>query len=303
MATRTENVSFRGSKDVVLAARLDLPAGEPIAHAVFAHCFTCSKDLHAARRISGALAERGIAVLRFDFTGLGRSEGDFARTDFSSNVDDIVAAAAFLSSTHRAPKLLVGHSLGGVAVLAAAARLPDVVAVATVNAPYDPAHVVRLLGTSVPEIETRGQADVTIGGRSFRVRKELLDDLGRQDMRGRIRSLGKALLVFHAPNDQIVDVDDARRIFEAARHPKSFISLDDADHLLTDSADALYVGAVLAAWVSRYLADPMLRAQPSATSIRTEPEEQVARESRPVPATLRPGRASGLWGRRTASPS
>lgn len=253
MESRTVNVRFRGSGGDVLAARLDLPEGEPLAYAVFAHCFTCSKDVVASRRMSGALAHRGIAMLRFDFTGLGRSDGDFATTNFSSNADDIVAASAFLSATYRAPRLLVGHSLGGAAVLAAAARLPEVVAVATVNAPYDPAHVVRLFGTSLPEIEKKGEAEVAIAGRSFRLRRQFLDDLGRQDMHDTIRKLGKALLVFHAPQDQVVDVENARRIFEVARHPKSFVSLDGADHLLTHPADAVYVGEVLAAWASRYL--------------------------------------------------
>lgn len=253
MANRSEKVTFLGSRNVTLAARLDLPAAEPSAYALFAHCFTCSKDIFAAARISGALAEQGIAVLRFDFTGLGSSEGEFANTNFTSNVEDIVAAARFLRDSYKAPKLLVGHSLGGTAVLAAAPHIAEAVGVATVNAPCDPTHVAQLLRPALPQIEAAGEADVTIGGRPFRVRQQFLDDLAGQNLGGIIHNLGKALLVFHAPKDQIVDIDNARRIFEAARHPKSFVSLDDADHLLTRKADAVYVATVLAAWATRYL--------------------------------------------------
>ncbi|MFQ5985715.1 MAG: alpha/beta fold hydrolase, partial [Alphaproteobacteria bacterium] len=262
--------TFPGARGANLAARLDLPEGTPAAYALFAHCFTCSKDILAASRISAALVERGIAVLRFDFTGLGSSEGEFASTDFSSNVDDVAAAADVLRDRFVAPKILVGHSLGGTAVLAAAGRVPDAVAVATVNAPYDPAHVRHLLADAVPEIEAVGEAEVVVAGRAFRIRKQFLDDIGEQNMRRAVAGLGKALIVFHAPRDRTVSVDNARLIFEAARHPKSFVSLDDADHLLTRKADAAYVGAVLAAWAGRYIDSEGATAD--ASSPRPEPE-------------------------------
>jgi putative redox protein len=236
-----------------LAARLDLPDSLPIAFALFAHCFTCSKDIFAASRISEALTEQGIAVLRFDFTGLGSSEGEFANTNFSSNIDDLIAAADYLRQHHQAPKILVGHSLGGTAVLVAAGRIAEAVAVSTINSPCDPAHVRHLFKESIPEIEDAGEAEVDIGGRTFRIQKHFLEDADEQNMRQAIAGLGKALLVFHAPNDELVDIDHARQIFEAARHPKSFISLDNADHLLRRKADAAYVGSVLAAWASRYI--------------------------------------------------
>ncbi len=250
---RSEKVTFPGSQGATLAARLDLPAREPIAYALFAHCFTCSKDIFPAARISGALAEHGIAVLRFDFTGLGSSDGEFANTNFSSNVSDVVAAAQFLRQRYQAPKVLVGHSLGGAAILAAAPAIPEAVAITTVGAPSEPTHVVRLLQHALPQIESAGEAEVTIGRRSFRLRKQFLDDLADHRLEDVLRKIGKALLVFHAPHDQVVGIDNARRIFEAAPHPKSFVSLDDADHLLTRKADAIYVADVLAAWVTRYL--------------------------------------------------
>jgi putative redox protein len=253
MVQRNERVSFKGAHGMELAARLDFPEGPPAAYALFAHCFTCSKDIFAASRISEALTEQGIAVLRFDFTGLGSSEGEFANTNFSSNVGDLVAAADFLRQLHGAPKILVGHSLGGTAVLVAAGRIAEAAAVATINSPYDPAHVRHLLKESVPEIERAGEAEVVIADRTFRIQKHFLEDVDEQNMRQAIVGLGKALLIFHAPHDELVDVDNARLIFEAAHHPKSFVSLDDADHLLRRKADAVYVGVVLAAWASRYL--------------------------------------------------
>lgn len=256
MTASSEKVTFPGSQGGMLAARLDLPPEPPLACALFAHCFTCSKDIFAAAHISRALAERGIAVLRFDFTGLGSSDGEFSDTNFSSNVEDLLAAAAFLRQARQAPKLLIGHSLGGAAVLAAAARIPEAVAVATVNAPADPAHVTTLLRPAMDEIAQAGEAEVTIGRRSFRVRKQLLDDLKEHRLLDVVHDLGKPLLVFHGPHDQVVDIDHARRIFEAARHPKSFVSLDDADHLLSRKEDAAYVATVLAAWATRYLGTP-----------------------------------------------
>lgn len=247
-------VTFPGAAGHSLAARLDLPSGiVPHAYALFAHCFTCSKDSRAANFISEALTDAGIAVLRFDFTGLGDSEGDFASTTFSSNTADIVAAAAWLRREHQAPAILVGHSLGGAAVLVAAAGVPEVVAVATINAPADPGHVAHLFADQRAEIDATGEAEVELAGRRFRIRREFLDDIAEHKLTAQIASLRRALIVFHSPRDTIVGIDNASRIFLAARHPKSFVSLDDADHLLTRRADARYVGAVLAAWATRYL--------------------------------------------------
>ncbi len=248
-----KTVRFPGTQGVELAARHDLPANEPRAHALFAHCFTCSKDTKAAAYISQALAARGIAVLRFDFTGLGASGGEFADTSFSSNIDDLVAAAQFLRQHHRAPQILIGHSLGGAAVLAAAAKIPEARAVATIGAPFDPAHVAHLLGAGRVEIEQRGEAQVDIGGRPFRIKKQFLDDLAKHDAAKSIAGLRKALLLLHAPRDTVVDIDNAAKIFVAAKHPKSFVSLDGADHLLSRAEDAAYTAEVLAAWTSRYL--------------------------------------------------
>lgn len=254
MTGRIQQTSFEGSAGDRLDARLDLPNGDPIAFALFAHCFTCSKESIAATHIARGLVERGIGVLRFDFTGLGLSEGEFANTNFSSNVEDLVRAAGMLRDRYAAPKLLVGHSLGGAAVLAAASEIPEAVAVATIAAPFDPAQVVNLLPVdAVAELDRSGEVTVDLGGRSFSIRRQLLDDVNAQNLTEALRGLRRALLVFHAPHDELVDVDNARRIFEVAKHPKSFISLDNADHLLTERADATYVAEVLAAWASRYL--------------------------------------------------
>ncbi len=260
MAPRSERLAFPGSQDASLAARLDLPAGAPVAYALFAHCFTCSMDIFAAARIADGLTRHGIAVLRFDFTGLGASEGDFANTNFSSNVDDLIRAADFLRERYAAPRLLIGHSLGGAAVLAAADRVPEALAVATIAAPADPGHVARLFTDVAPEIEAKGEAEVRLAGRPFRIRRQFLEDIVRHGSRDKIARLGKALLVFHSPRDQIVGIDNARAIFEAARHPKSFISLDDADHLLSRRVDAAYVADVLAAWAARYISPPSAEA-------------------------------------------
>jgi putative redox protein len=235
-----------------LAARLELPAGTPRAYAVFAHCFTCSKESKAAAYIAQALAARGIAVLRFDFTGLGQSGGDFADSTFSSNVEDLVCAANFLKDNHGAPQILVGHSLGGAAVLAGAGRIPDARAIATIGAPYDPRHVERLIENKA-ELRAKGEATVDIGGRPFRIRKDFLDDLERHDPSKHIGELGKALLVLHSPVDATVEIANAAKIFTAAKHPKSFVSLDRADHLLTRQEDAAYAAEVLAAWAGRYI--------------------------------------------------
>lgn len=247
--------TFDNGRGQTLSARLTLPAGPARAWALFAHCFACSKNLRAAYHICEALAEAGIGTLRFDFTGLGESEGDFADTHFSSNVDDLLAAARHLESSGRGPDLLVGHSFGGAAVLMAAGRIASCRAVATIGSPSDPDHVTRLLASSRDEIERLGEARVQIGGRSFTIRREFLEDLDEVRMRDTIGALRRALLVLHAPLDDIVGIDNATRIFEAARHPKSFLSLDGADHLLGDDADARYAGNVIASWSRRYVVD------------------------------------------------
>lgn len=254
---RSEKLEFLGSHNALLAARLDLPDGEPRAYALFAHCFTCSKDVVAASRISRALTGFGIAVMRFDFTGLGQSDGDFSNTNFSSNVEDLVHAADYLRQNYAAPTLLIGHSLGGAAVLAAAHRVPEVRAVATIAAPADPDHVAHLLQASTAEIQEHGEAEVTLAGRTFQIRRQFLEDIAAQPQKERIRTLDAALLVMHSPIDVIVDVDNARIIYEAARHPKSFVALDNADHLLTNSEDAVFAATMLATWASRYAFDPV----------------------------------------------
>ena len=254
MGRLSEAVSFPSAAGHALAARLDLPSGAaPLAYALFAHCFTCSKESKAATFISEALTEAGIGVLRFDFTGLGGSEGEFANTTFSSNVADLVAAAAWLERERAAPAILVGHSLGGAAVLGAAQKIASAVAVATINAPADPTHVTGLFGEAGAQIDARGEAQVNLAGRAFRIRREFLEDAAAQKLETAVAALRRALIVFHAPRDTTVGIEHAARIFLAAKHPKSFVSLDDADHLLTRRADARYVGAVLAAWASRYL--------------------------------------------------
>lgn len=250
---RSLAVEFPGSRGHALAARLEMPSGAPRAWAVFAHCFTCSKDSKAAAFLSAELAAHGIATLRFDFTGLGGSGGDFANTDFSSNVDDLVAAADWLRARHAAPAILVGHSLGGAAVLSAASRIEEAKAVATIGAPCDPAHVKALFAGNTAEIEAKGEAQVKLAGRSFRIRREFLEDLERHPLREAIGKLRRALLVLHAPLDDTVSIDNATAIFVAAKHPKSFVSLDRADHLLTRREDARYAARVLAAWASRFV--------------------------------------------------
>lgn len=253
MSARSKVVSFKGAYGDDLAALLDLPAGPVRAYAIFAHCFTCSKDVFAAARISGALADQGIGVLRFDFTGLGMSGGEFANTNFSSNVADLLCAVDFMREELEAPSILVGHSLGGAAILAAAADVPEAKAVATIGAPADATHVRRHFQTDIEKIETEGEASVELAGRHFSIRKQFLDDLEEHNIRTRISYLRKALLIFHAPLDEAVGIENASMIFEAAKHPKSFVSLDDADHLLTKRRDALYVAQVLGAWASRYI--------------------------------------------------
>jgi len=251
---QTERFVFPGAQGQNLSGRLDSPETPPRAYALFAHCFTCGKDVLSASRIAAALAERGIATMRFDFTGLGSSDGEFANTHFSSNVEDLLAAAAHLRSLGRAPSLLIGHSLGGAAILAAAGQVPEAKAVATIAAPFEPAHVLHLLETDLPEIEARGEAGVTLGGRPFTIRRSFLDDLRNQpEQARRIAALGRPLLVLHSPEDATVSVDSAEQIFATAQYPKGFVALDGADHLLTRRKDADYVAGLLAAWAGRYL--------------------------------------------------
>ena len=248
-------LEFQNGAGEVLAGLLELPehAEEITAFALFAHCFTCGKDIAAASRISRALAARGIAVLRFDFTGLGNSDGDFANTNFSSNVDDLVHAAKALESRYRAPQILVGHSLGGAAVLSAAVKLDSVKAVVTIGAPATAQHVAHLFKDKASQINQQGEAIVALGAREFSIKKQFLDDIEQYSSAERIRDLRVALLVFHSPVDNVVSVDEAGKIFQAAWHPKSFISLDKADHLLSKAADAEYVASTLASWAARYL--------------------------------------------------
>jgi len=271
-----EKFDFRNSEAHTLAALLDRPDGPVRAVALFAHCFTCGKDNKAARRIAAGLKLHGIAVLRFDFTGLGASEGEFANTTFSSNVDDLVAAADYLREKLGAPAILIGHSLGGAAVLAAAHRIAEARAVVTINAPADPAHVTGLLKDQVANIALHGEVEVTLGGRQFRVRRAFLDDIAEQMLTARIANLRKALLVFHSPTDDTVGIDNASHIFLAAKHPKSFISLAGADHLISRGSDAACVANVIAAWAERYL-DMAADAQPTED---TAPGTVVVRETR-----------------------
>jgi putative redox protein len=221
--------------------------------ALFAHCFTCTKDILAAKRIAAGLAAAGVGVLRFDFTGLGSSEGEFANTNFSSNIEDLVHAAAYLRANFAAPQLLIGHSLGGAAVLAAAAEIPEAKAVVTIGAPADVAHVLHQFGGSLDEIRQKGEAHVTLAGRQFTIRRNFVEDAEGHRLTNRIATLGKALLVMHAPLDAVVGIDNASKIFLAAKHPKSFVSLDDADHLLSDASIAAYAASVIVAWASKYL--------------------------------------------------
>lgn len=275
----TSEVRFAGVGGAALAGVLDSPDGPARGWAVFAHCFTCSKDSFAASRVCRALAGLGIGVLRYDVTGLGDSGGDFADSTFSSDVDDLVLAAAHLRGLGRAPSLLLGHSLGGAAVIAAAGRLPEVTAVVTINAPADPAHVADLLAPATEELRSRGAACVRIAGREFTVRQRLIDDLTAQAQHERLAALDAALLVLHAPGDETVGIDNARRIFEAARHPKSFIALDGADHLLTRAADSRWVADLVASWAARYLSaqsGPVNPVDPTAPIDPTAPVDPTA---------------------------
>ena len=267
------NVQFENDEGRQLFGTLDLPKTPVTDYALFAHCFTCTHNLKSATNISRALTEAGIAVLRFDFTGLGRSEGEFADTNFSSNVADLLAAVRFLEAEYAAPTILLGHSLGGTAVLQAAASVPSAAAVATIGSPADPAHVTHLFGDDRDELESAGQAEVDIGGRPFTVKKQFLDDLEQHDLYAAVGKLRKALLIMHAPLDEIVEIENAATLYGAAKHPKSFASLDKADHLLSNNADSLYAGRLLAAWASRYLPERDVRDD----SLRAEHGSVVAK--------------------------
>jgi uncharacterized OsmC-like protein/alpha/beta superfamily hydrolase len=277
MPVPTERFQFTGSEGQQLAASLDLPEREPLAYALFAHCFTCGKDVLAARRIATALAANGIAVLRFDFTGLGSSEGDFANSTFSSNVADLVRAADHLRETRKAPSILIGHSLGGAAILAAAGQIPDAKAVVTIAAPSDPAHVTGLFKDRIEDIRKHGKVEVSLAGRPFNISSEFLDDIAEHGLMAHVTKLHKALLIMHSPTDDTVGIDNATHIFVAARHPKSFVSLAGADHLLTGKRDAAYVADVIAAWAERYI-DPVV-SEPAA-DLGEAPRNVVVRETR-----------------------
>ena len=252
MTGQTTKTEFDGSQGK-LAAALELPSGSPRAYALFAHCFSCSKDIKAAREVARALRAEGFAVLRFDFTGLGASEGDFANTNFSSNVEDLVKAADFLRREFEAPSVIIGHSLGGAAAIVAAKEILEVKGVATIGAPAEAGHVVAQLGDKRDQIERDGEAEVSLAGRPFKIKKQFLDDLENQTVLSCAQDLKKPLLILHAPLDQTVGIENASKIFIAAKHPKSFVSLDDADHLLSNAADARYAASVIAAWAARYV--------------------------------------------------
>ena len=270
----TERFQFTGEGGHQLAAALDQPDGAIQAYALFAHCFTCGKDVLAAKRIATALTARGIAVLRFDFTGLGSSEGDFANSTFSSNVADLVHAADHLRATRTAPAILIGHSLGGAAILAAAGRIPDAKAVVTIAAPSDPAHVTHLFRDRIEDIRSQGKVEVQLAGRAFHIKREFLDDIAEHGLMAHVAKLHKALLVMHSPIDDTVGIDNATSIFVAAKHPKSFVSLSGADHLLSNKRDSVYVADVIAAWAERYV-EPL-----PAANLGEAPRNVVVRETR-----------------------
>ncbi|HET9537941.1 MAG TPA: bifunctional alpha/beta hydrolase/OsmC family protein [Mesorhizobium sp.] len=267
MAFNTQRLQFTGHSGATLAARLDLPNGQLRAYALFAHCFSCSKDLAAARRIAAELAREGVAVLRFDFTGLGSSEGEFASTNFSSNIADLLSAAGYLRDHYQAPSLLIGHSFGGAAVLAVAKDIPEVLAVATIGAPADAGHVLKNFGTSLEQIEKSGEAEVDLAGRKFLIKRQFVEDARAQRISEAVAALKKPLLILHSPLDQTVGIENANNIFLAAKHPKSFVSLDRADHLLTRPDDAVFAARVISGWLSHYLT--------ADTPQGTEPVEHV----------------------------
>ena len=249
----TERISFSGHSGETLAARLDLPDGPVLATALFAHCFTCSKDIPAARRISARLAGAGIAVLRFDFTGLGHSGGEFENTTFRTNIDDLREAAKALEARGMGPQMLIGHSLGGAAVLGAARQIESVRAVVTIGAPFDPGHVTHNFGGALEDIAAKGASEVMLGGRPIRIGQNFVENVKAEHLEGEIANLKRALLVLHAPRDATVGIENASAIFRAAKHPKSFITLDNADHLISAPEDAEYAAELIATWATRYL--------------------------------------------------
>lgn len=253
MADTRRRLTFTNQAGDELAAALEVPEVQTEAYALFAHCFTCSKDVIAASRISRALCREGIAVFRFDFTGLGNSQGDFANTTFSSNVEDLVAAANFMREELAAPSILIGHSLGGAAVVVAARKIPDAEAVVIIGAPSDPNHVLHLFSEEIPEIETKGISTVVLAGRRFQIKREFLADIAGQSLKEHLANLGRPLLVLHSPTDGVVGIDHASINFKMAKHPKSFISLDNTDHMLSRKEDSDWVGLVLSTWASRYI--------------------------------------------------
>ena len=261
--TRSERITFPGHSGDMLAARLDLPAGPPLGYALFAHCFSCSMNVLAASRVSQGLVDEGFAVLRFDFTGLGASEGDFENTNFSSNVQDLVVAANWLTETYGRVDVLIGHSLGGAACIVAANQLPMVKAVATIGAPSDAGHVLNQISDHLGTIEDIGSADVKLAGRSFTILKQFVDDVRDAKVCHAASTLRRPLLVLHSPLDEVVGIENASGLFVAARHPKSFVSLDDADHLLTQPEDAAHASRVIAAWAETYI-DVAAEAPPKA---------------------------------------
>ncbi|MCW8892630.1 MAG: alpha/beta fold hydrolase [Deltaproteobacteria bacterium] len=251
---KSQTIQFKNQEGITLSGRIDLPEDEnPAAWALFAHCFTCGKSLKAIGHICRALTQKNIAVLRFDFTGLGNSEGEFATSNLTTNIADLLAAADWLATNHTYPSILIGHSFGGAAVLQAAQHLPELKAVVSIAAPYDPQHVTQLIGSALSDVQAQGHAKITIAGREFTIGKGFIEDLATHKSKERIKNLGAALLVLHSPSDKTVDIENARLIYQAAKHPKSFISLDDTDHLLTREDDALYAGNMISSWVSRYL--------------------------------------------------
>jgi len=266
MAEETKKTAFAAREGVNLAGALELPRGRPRAYALFAHCFSCSKDIRAAREIARSLRGQGFAVLRFDFTGLGASEGEFGDTNFTSNVEDLVSAADYLRREFEAPKILIGHSLGGAAAIVAATMMPEVKGVAVIGAPAEAAHVAKNFGDKREEIVREGAAEVPLAGRPFTIKKQFLDDIERADVLGAAGKLARPFLILHAPLDRTVGVENASRLFLAAKHPKSFVSLDAADHLLSDPADAHYAAGVIAAWAARYIGAPS-PVQPDAVAV------------------------------------
>jgi len=253
MAGKSKKLEFPNSNGENLAANLELPEGQPRAYALFAHCFSCSKDLAGVSRISRRLREKGVAILRFDFTGLGHSEGDFSNTNFSSNVDDLLSASAFLRQHYHAPSLLIGQSLGGAAVLSSAPQIPEAKAVVTIGAPSDTDHVKHLFVGQLDEIEKNGFAEVSLGGRKFKIKKQFIEDISENHVLKKVANMDKSLLIFHSPQDETVSIEHAAKIYMAAKHPKSFISLDGADHMLTNKEDSAYVADLISAWCLRYL--------------------------------------------------